>query len=61
MDHDHVKALELEIATLRSRLQPHDTGHLHTAINVLEDRICEILDLDVKEWRELCKTRAQVR
>lgn len=43
MDHDHVKALELEIAILTSRLQPHDTGHLHTAISVLLARIDEIL------------------
>ena len=43
MDHDHVRALELEIAILTSRLQPHDTGHLHTAINVLQARINEIL------------------
>lgn len=43
MDHDHVKALELEIAILRTRLQTHDTGHIHTAIAVLESRIAEIL------------------
>jgi len=43
MDHDHVKVLELEIAILTSRLQPHDTGHLHTAIKVLQARIDEIL------------------
>jgi len=43
MDHDHVKALELEIAILTSRLAPHDTGHLHTAISVLQARIDEIL------------------
>lgn len=43
MDHDHVKALELEIAILKARLQPYDTGHIHTAISVLEARIAEIL------------------
>jgi hypothetical protein len=43
MDHDHVIALELEIAILRTKLQPHDTGHIHTAIAVLEARIAEIL------------------
>ena len=43
MDHDHVKALELEIAILSTKLQPHDTGHIHTAISVLEARINEIL------------------
>lgn len=43
MDHDHVKALELEIAILKTRIQPHGTGHIHTAISVLESRIIEIL------------------
>jgi hypothetical protein len=37
-----VNILELEISTLRSRLQDHDTGHLHTAISVLEDRVKEL-------------------
>jgi len=50
MDHDHVKALEFEIEILKSRLQPHDTGHLHTAISVLQARIDEILG--VGEYRE---------
>lgn len=43
MDHDHVKALQLEIEILTARLLPEDTGHLHTAISVLRDRIREIL------------------
>lgn len=37
-----VEFLRKEIEVLRSRLQPHDTGHIHTAISVLEDRIKEI-------------------
>jgi len=31
-----------EIAVHQSRLQPHDTGHLHTAIGVLESRLEEL-------------------
>jgi len=31
-----------EIQTLKSRLQPHDTGHIHTTISVLEDRVSEV-------------------
>ena len=31
-----------EIEILKSRLQPHDTGHLHTAISVLEERLKEL-------------------
>ena len=31
-----------EIAILKSRLQPHDTGHIHTTISTLESRVEEI-------------------
>ena len=34
--------LKDEIAVHQSRLQPHDTGHLHTAIGVLEHRLDEL-------------------
>ena len=34
--------LKDEIAVHQSRLQPHDTGHLHTAIGVLENRLEEL-------------------
>lgn len=37
-----VNVLENEINVLKSRLQDHDTGHLHTAISVLEDRVKEL-------------------
>ena len=39
---NHVKHLEFEVRELQGRLQPHDTGHIHTTISVLEDRIEEI-------------------
>ncbi len=31
-----------EIRTLEKRIQPHDTGHIHTTIHTLEDRVEEI-------------------
>ena len=34
--------LKNEIETLKARIQPHDTGHLHTAIAVMERRIKEM-------------------
>ena len=34
--------LKDEIVVHQSRLQPHDTGHLHTAIGVLEHRLDEL-------------------
>ena len=35
----HISALLDEIDFLREQLQPHDTGHIHTAIGVLESRV----------------------
>ena len=31
-----------EIAIAKSRLEPHDTGHIHTSINWLQHRVEEI-------------------
>jgi len=32
----------MEIGELKSRLRPEDTGHIHTTINTLEERVDEI-------------------
>ncbi len=39
--HDLVRAdvIRSEIEYAKSQLQPHDTGHIHTAIGWLEDRL----------------------
>lgn len=39
---DYLLVLQEEVAYQKSQLQPHDTGHIHTTINVLEQRITEI-------------------
>ena len=39
---NHVRALQEEINVLKGRLQPHDTGHIHTTINTLEQRVQEM-------------------
>ena len=39
---NHVRALQEEINVLKGRVQPHDTGHIHTTINTLEERVQEI-------------------
>ena len=39
---NHVRHLEFEIKELEGRLQPHDTGHIHTTISVLKERLEEI-------------------
>ena len=44
----HIEVLKTEMDVLTSRLEPHDTGHLHTAIYVLKHRV-EELEKEVKE------------
>ncbi len=39
---NHVRMLNEEINVLKGRIQPHDTGHIHTTISTLEDRVKEI-------------------
>ena len=37
-----IKVLKEQVEVFTSRLEPHDTGHLHTAIGVLKHRIGEV-------------------
>ena len=39
---NHVDVLKTEIEVLASRLEPHDTKHLHTTIFTLKNRIEEL-------------------
>ena len=39
---DHKKSLLREIEILHSRIEEHDTGHIHTAISVLKHRVEEL-------------------
>ena len=39
---DHMLALTEEVNILTQRLEPHDTGYIHTTINPLRDRIEEL-------------------
>ena len=39
---DYLLVLQEEVAYQKSQLQPHNTGHIHTTIGVLEQRIVEI-------------------
>ena len=41
-DIDRLIFLMEEISILKSRLQPEDTGHIHTTISTLESRVEEI-------------------
>ena len=45
---NHIDVLKTEIEILASRLEPHDTGHLHTTIYTLKHRI-EELEKNIEE------------
>jgi hypothetical protein len=38
----YIKVLQYEIEYLKSQFQDHDTGHLRTAVSVLENRVLEL-------------------
>ena len=38
----HITSLKEEIELLKSRIEPHDTGHLYTTIGTLEHRVEEL-------------------
>ena len=44
----HIEVLKTEVDVLASRLEPHDTGNLHTAIPVLKHRV-EELEKEIKK------------
>ncbi len=55
-DINRIAHLKDEINLLRSRLKPSATGHLHTTIGVLEERVKEMqkqLDDGLVEFYEL--------
>jgi len=41
-DEIRLAVLQDEIEIHKSRLEPRDTGHLHTAISVIQNRITEL-------------------
>tara|TARA_B100001123_G_C15167071_1_gene969825 strand:+ start:1111 stop:1260 length:150 start_codon:yes stop_codon:yes gene_type:complete len=38
----YLAVLKAEIAHLKTLLQPHDTGHIHTTISTLQHRVKEL-------------------
>ena len=43
-----LEVLEQEVAYYKTLLQPHDTGHIHTTINFLNERVKSVrIALDV--------------
>ena len=53
---NHMFALMEEVKELVTRLEPHDTGHIHTTISVLSERVEEIKhhltksDVDIEKY-----------
>ena len=39
----YIKVLKAEIEHLKTKIEPHDTGHIHTTISVLKHRVSELL------------------
>ena len=39
---NHMLALKEEVKHLKTMLRPHDTGHIHTTISTLQNRVEEI-------------------
>ena len=50
---NHLVHLKDEINHLKSLLKPEDTGHIHTTIGVLEERVEEITMKLAKELDEI--------
>ena len=50
-DVERIIILMEEIAILKSRIKPQATGHLYTAINVIQERVLELQDKVEKEIR----------
>lgn len=44
-----ISVLEEEVEYYRSLLQPHDTGHIHTTISFIKDRIRNLKG-EKEEW-----------
>lgn len=42
VNNDYIGVLQNEIEILKSRYLPEDTGHLRTAVSVLEERVKEL-------------------
>ena len=51
-NHIRIAVLKDEIEVFESRIEPRDTGHLHTTIGTLERRITELEDKETSSVEE---------
>ena len=49
---DRMSILSQEVEFLKKQLQPHDTGHIHTTINVIEHRIEQLHQQELEEQKQ---------
>ena len=49
---DRMSILSQEVEFLKKQLQPHDTGHIHTTINVIEHRIEQLQQQELEEQKQ---------
>ena len=49
---DKIRLISEEVQVLKSRIQEHGTGHIHTAITVMQHRIAELEEQFIKEQRQ---------
>ena len=49
---DKIRLISEEVQVLKSRIQEHGTGHIHTAISVMQHRIAELEEQFIKEQRQ---------
>ena len=51
-NHIRIAVLKDEIEVFKSRIEPHDTGHLYTTIGTLEHRIKELEDKETSSVKK---------
>jgi hypothetical protein len=55
-----IQMIEEEIEVLKSRIEEHGTGHIHTTISVLENRVRELNQQELDYQRSRNKNYAEL-
>ena len=55
-----IQILEQEINVLKGRIEEHDTGHIITAINVIQNRVKELQNKELEYQRARNKPYAEL-
>ena len=55
-----IQIIEEEIELLRGRIEEHGTGHIYTAINLLENRVRELNQQELDSQRSRNKKHAEI-